>query len=399
MKRNPHLSLLQPQYLFPQIAQRKREFLEKHPDAKLIGLGIGDTTEPIPEGIVEGMVAGAKRLADRKTYTGYGPEQGAEELREAIAQVIYGGRVHAKEIFISDGAKCDIGRLQLLFGPGIKIALQDPAYPVYRDGSLLQGVKEVQYLPCNPENGFFPDLEQAKGCDLLYFCSPNNPTGAVATRQQLEELVAFAQREKLIIIFDSAYAAYIRDPELPKSIYEIEGAEEVAIETSSFSKIAGFTGVRLGWTVVPEGLKYEDGQFVHRDWSRITSTVFNGASNIAQAGGIEVLQPAGQAAVRKLIELYMNNALKLRNALGDIRVGTYGGVHAPYVWAHFPHATSWETFQYFLEKLHLVTTPGSGFGPAGEGFIRLSAFNSPENIHSACQRITTHLRNFIDNND
>ena len=390
MKRNPNLSLLQPQYLFPQINQRKKEYLERHPEAKLISLGIGDTTEPIPPSIVEGMSRAAERLEHKATYTGYGSEQGGEELRNALAEVYYKGVVTPRSIFISDGAKCDIGRLQLLFGNGVKIALQDPAYPVYRDGSLLQGVASITYLPCTPENDFFPDLNRAKGCDLLYFCSPNNPTGAAATREQLTELVDFAKKNRQIILFDSAYAAYIQDPNIPRSIYEIPGAEEVAIETSSFSKIAGFTGVRLGWTVVPERLSYEDGQKVHPDWTRITSTIFNGASNIAQAGGIEILKPEGLAAVQKLIAFYMDNARLLKHTLEAQEIDVYGGVHAPYLWASFPEMQSWETFQYFLEKLHLVSTPGSGFGPAGEGFLRLTAFNSKENIIKACEVIANN---------
>lgn len=390
MKRNPHLSLLQAQYLFPQIQQRKREFLERNGPIDLISLGIGDTTEPIPHPIVKGMIEAAQRLNHKDTYTGYGSEQGQELLRQMIAKVLYHSRVSPKAIFVSDGAKCDIGRLQLLFGPSVKIALQDPAYPVYRDGSLLQGVSNITYLPCTPENDFFPDLTPAAQCDLLYFCSPNNPTGAAATRAQLEELVAFARENKQIILFDAAYAAYIQDPDIPRSIYEIAGAEEVAIETSSFSKIAGFTGVRLGWTVVPEALKYEDGYPLHSDWNRITSTIFNGASNIAQAGGIEILKPEGLAEVQKLIHFYMENAHLLRTALQEQGITTYGGIQAPYVWAHFPDAPSWETFQYFLEKLHLITTPGSGFGPAGEGFIRLTAFNSRENILQSCKIIANN---------
>lgn len=390
MKRNPNLSLLQPQYLFPQIQQKKREFLAQNPDLELISLGIGDTTEPIPSVIVAGLKDGAERLGWKKSYNGYGPEQGSEVLRKAISEVLYGGSVDPDSIFISDGAKCDIGRLQLLFGRTAKIALQDPAYPVYRDGSLLQGVSEITYLPCSPENDFFPDLSKAKGCDLIYFCSPNNPTGAASTHEQLRELVAFAQKHGQIILFDSAYAAYIQDPSLPRSIYEIEGAKEVAIETSSFSKIAGFTGVRLGWSVVPKELKYEDGGSVHKDWLRVTSTIFNGASNIAQAGGLEVLKPEGIKEIKRLISFYMDNSQQLRECLQEQGISVFGGTNAPYVWAHFPDAPSWETFQYFLEKLHLVVTPGSGFGPSGERFIRLTAFNSKENINRACKVIANN---------
>nr|MBA3816945.1 LL-diaminopimelate aminotransferase [Parachlamydiaceae bacterium] len=292
-KRNENLKQLSANYLFPEINRRKQLFLEQSPHASLISLGIGDTTEPIPHSISSGLAAAASQLGTLKGYSGYGPEQGIKSLRDAIASKLYRNIVSAEDVFISDGAKCDIGRLQQLFGKEVTVAVQDPAYPVYVDGSLLQGVKQFVYLPCTPENNFWPEWDNSPRTDLIYICSPNNPTGTVATRKQLEELIALAKKNHSIIIYDAAYANYIRDPALPSSIFEIKGADEVAIEVNSFSKLAGFTGVRLGWTVIKDALKYEDGTSVKADWKRVVSTIFNGASNIAQAGGLSVLADQG----------------------------------------------------------------------------------------------------------
>ena len=274
-------------------------------------------------------------LSSRDGYSGYGPEQGIKELRDKIAAKIYSNLVKPEEIFVSDGAKCDIGRLQLLFGSQASIAVQDPAYPVYIDGSIIQGVKDIVYMPCNPCNDFFPDLAKQPRTDLIYFCSPNNPTGATATKKQLEQLVAFARENRSIIIFDSAYANFIQDSDLPKSIYEIPDAREAAIEISSFSKLAGFTGVRLGWTVVPEELKYEEGGSVKADWSRITSTIFNGASNIAQNGDSSVLGVSRMERGRNVTQFYLENAKILKEAFKGQNVEVYGGINAPYLWVYF----------------------------------------------------------------
>lgn len=389
VKRNPFLAELKGNYLFPEVNQRKKQFLQSCPEAKLISLGIGDTTEPLPSIVATALSQFSKGLETHEGYFGYGPEQGIEELRQKIATVIYSGRVKADEIFISDGAKCDIGRLQTLFGGNQTIAVQDPAYPVYVDGSLIHGVKKISHLSCIPENDFFPDLNNAPRTDLIYFCSPNNPTGAVATRSQLMQLVAFAKANRSILLFDAAYANYIQDPDLPKSIFEIPGAKEVAIEISSFSKLIGFTGVRLGWTVVPEQVCYEDGSSVKNDWQRITSTIFNGASNIAQWGGLTALSPAGLEAINSIAHLYLENARIIKEAIessGEV----FGGSNAPYLWVRFKECDSWDLFQQFLENLHIVTTPGSGFGPAGESFLRLSAFGRRENILQAAQRIRSN---------
>lgn len=387
MKRNPNFDFLKSSYLFPEINFRKKQFLIQNPGASLISLGIGDTTEPIPKSIVNSLAKAAAELGTHEGYSGYGPEQGINILREEIASKIYSNKVETEEIFVSDGAKCDLGRLQMLFGNNISIAVQDPSYPVYIEGSLIQGVKKIVSMPCTPENQFFPDLKTVPRTDLIYFCSPNNPTGAVATRVQLENLVKFAQKNRSIIIFDSAYAYYIQDPSLPKSIYEINGAEKVAIEISSFSKLAGFTGVRLGWTVIPEALKYDDGSSVKADWNRLTSTLFNGASNIAQAGGCAILQDKGMQEAAFLIQYYLENARIIKDTLEELGYEVFGGVNAPYLWVYFKEQKSWDIFQWFLDQFQIITTPGSGFGPAGEGYLRLTAFGHRKDILKAVDRL------------
>lgn len=387
MKRNPNMRHLKANYLFPEINLRKKEFLAKHPDASLISLGIGDTTEPLPPSIAHSLAVASKGLGTTAGYTGYGPEQGIRQLREKIAHTIYGGRVAPEEVFISDGAKCDLGRLQMLFGHKVSVLVQDPSYPVYIDGSLIAGVEQISLMACTPENGFFPHLALLPRADLIYFCSPNNPTGAVATREQLERLVRFAEKNRSIILFDSAYANFIQDPALPCSIFEIEGARRVAIEISSFSKLVGFTGVRLGWTVVPSELLYDDGASVRADWNRVMCTLFNGASNISQAGGCAVLEEAGLQEVAKLTQFYMENAALIKQTLEKVGYEVYGGSDAPYLWVRFRGRKSWDVFQEFLEKAHLITTPGSGFGPAGEEFVRMTAFGARNTIVEATKRL------------
>jgi len=399
IQRNPNLAKLQAGYLFPEINKRRKALLEKQPDAKIISLGIGNTTEPLTKHIVKSLKAAALDLGTPAGYTGYGDEQGMTELRTKIAEVLYKKtEIKADEVFVSDGAKCDIARLQILFGSHVSIAVQDPSYPVYVDGSVIMGAtggyddaakhfEKIVYLKCTPENDFFPDLKNTPRTDLIYFCSPNNPTGAVATKKQLNQLVAFAHRNKSIIIFDAAYAEFINDKKLPRSIYEIEGAREVAIEVNSFSKPIGFTGVRLGWTVVPEALKYSDGTSVNKDWNRIMTTLFNGASNIVQKGGIAALDKKGVREMKAMIAYYMENAKIIKETLDAKGVKTFGGENAPYIWAQFPGTDSWEQFTKILEKAHVVTTPGVGFGPAGQSFIRFSAFGHRENVIEACERL------------
>lgn len=397
VKRNENIAKLQGGYLFPEIHRRKMAFLKEHPEAKIISLGIGDTTEPLSQHITTGLNSFVKGLGTLDGYAGYSAEQGSLLLRERIADKIYHSHITPEEIFISDGAKCDIGRLQILFGPHVTIAVQDPSYPAYVDTSVITGqtgiyqkdhsqYAGITYLKCTPENDFFPDLQNYPRTDLIYFCSPNNPTGATATKEQLKNLVNFAKHNRSILIFDAAYAFYIKDPHLPKSIYEIEGAKEVAIEINSFSKNAGFTGVRLGWCVIPEELKYEDGQSVKHDWNRLISTFFNGASNIAVHGGTTALSDQGIHEMTQMVDFYLENANLIRKTLKKKGIATYGQ-HSPYVWAKFPGQNSWDTFNYFLEKLHILSTPGLGFGPAGNEFIRFSAYGHRPAILEACDRL------------
>ena len=403
VKRNKNMAKLQSGYLFPEINRRKKEFSARNPNAKIISLGIGDTTEPITPHITREMSNTASKLATKEGYSGYGDEQGMAELREKIAEKVYHNVVSGDEIFVSDGAKPDTGRLQMMFGSGRTIAAQDPSYPVYVDSSVIMGqtgnyderrkqFNNITYMPCNPENGFFPDLDKAKDADIVFFCSPNNPTGAVATKEQLKRLVEFAKENKQIIIFDAAYSQFIQDKNLPKSIFEIKGAKEVAIEVNSFSKPIGFTGVRLGWTVVPGELKYEDGFQVRDDWNRIMTTVFNGASNIAQHGALAALDDKGMEEMKETVSYYMENAKLIKSCLKNLGYGVYGGGNAPYIWAKIPGKKSWDMFLEMLEKAHIVTTPGVGFGPAGEGFIRFSAFGHREDIEEAVKRLKVHLK-------
>jgi LL-diaminopimelate aminotransferase len=341
-------------------------------------------------------VEGARRLGTAAGYSGYADE-GLPELRERISRVFYHGLFDLDEIFISDGSKCDIGRLQFLFGPDVPIAVQDPSYPAYVDDSVLSGktgaaedgstYAGLTYLPCTADNGYFPDLSRLPQNSLVYFCSPNNPTGATATRAELTALVHAALSSGSIIIFDAAYAEYIRDPALPKSIFEIEGAQNCAIEVNSFSKSAGFTGVRLGWTVVPRTLAFSGGESVRADWARISATVFNGASNIAQYGGLAALDAEGQAELRSLTDFYLGNARLIREAVESLSLRCIGGDNSPYIWTQFPGRDSWDVFNDILERCHIVTTPGSGFGPAGASFIRFSAFGHRADVEAACTRL------------
>ncbi|KAL7205953.1 hypothetical protein ACSBR2_018798 [Camellia fascicularis] len=351
--RNFNMERLQNNYLFPEISARELEHIKKYPNAEVISLGIGDTTEPIPDIITSAMSDCARSLSTRDGYRGYGAEQGDKALRKAIAQTFYGDlAVRDTEVFVSDGSQCDISRLQLLLGSNITIAVQDPSFP-------------------NRHH---------------FFCSPNNPTGHAASREQLEQLVEFARENGSIIVYDSAYAAYITDKS-PRSIYEIPGAREVAIEVSSFSKSAGFTGVRLGWTVVPEELLFSSGFPVVNDFNRIICTCFNGASIIAQAGGLACLSPEGYKAMLSVVDYYKENAQILLDTFASLGLKAYGGVNAPYVWVHFPGSRSWDVFSEILEKTHIITVPGSGFGPGGEEFIRVTTFGRRETILEASTRL------------
>lgn len=404
LNRNPRLANLTSGYLFPEIAKRRAAYAKAHPDAHIISLGIGNTTEPLTQHVVRGLADSVARLGTKEGYSGYGDETGLTALRAKIASALYGNLVSAEEVFISDGAKCDIGRIQYLFGPDVSVAVQDPAYPVYVDGSVMigaagsslasgSGYEGITYMPCTAENGFFPDLSAIPANSLVYFCSPNNPTGAVATKAELKRLVDAARATGSIIIYDSAYSAFIRDPELPLSIYEIAGARECAIEVSSFSKPIGFTGVRCGWTIVPRELTFADGTLVMNDWARLVTTIFNGASNIAQAGALASLDTEGLAETRELTDYYLRNAAVIRTTLSGANfraagVEIFGGDNAPYVWARFPGKKSWEMFDRILDECRVVTTPGAGFGPAGESFLRFSSFGHYEQVTEACSRLS-----------
>ena len=405
IKKNPTFTNLAAGYLFPEIGKRRRAFAGAHPDADIISLGIGNTTEPLTPHVVEGLKKYVEGLGTPAGYSGYGDDSAGEPtLREKIASVLYKGLVSADEVFVSDGAKCDVGRIQQMLGSDVPVAVQDPAYPVYVDGAVMvgaagkmpatdKGYQDIVYMPCLPENNFFPDLSVVKPNSLIFFCSPNNPTGAVATREELKKLVDFAKAQGCIIIFDGAYSAFIRQDGLPTTIYEIEGAKDCAIEINSFSKPIGFTGVRLGWTIVPKNLCFEDGTPVQNIWTRLTNTFFNGASNIAQAGGLASLEPQGLEETRKLVDYYLENAALIKKALEGENfkkagVEVYGQGNAPYLWVRFPGRSSWEMFDKILEECHVVTTPGSGFGHAGETFIRFSSFGHRDAVIKACQRLS-----------
>lgn len=401
---NEHYAKLPASYLFPEIGRRVRAYAAAHPDAKVIRLGIGDVTEPLAPAIVEAMHAAVDEMGKRETFRGYGPEQGYDFLVERIRQHDYASRgveIAADEIFVSDGSKCDSGNVQEIFALAAKIAVTDPVYPVYVDSNVMAGrtaaagpdgrYPGLTYLVGNEANGFQPDPPD-EGVDVVYLCSPNNPTGTVATRAQLERWVAWAKRHDAIILFDAAYESYISDPSLPRSIYEIPGAQDCALELRSFSKRAGFTGVRCAFMVVPKTVMGTgaDGARVSLNalWARRHTTKFNGASYVVQRGAAAAYSAAGLAQTTAQIAFYMENARLLREGLGAAGFTVFGGVHAPYIWLRTKAgATSWEFFDRLLTEAQVVGTPGSGFGPGGEGYFRLSGFNSRANIEEAIARI------------
>lgn len=389
MKRNPLVAQFEGSYLFRELKVRKDKFIQENPDVKLISLGVGDTTEPLPAHVVKKLEETCRLMGTPEGYSGYGFEQGNSKLRKRISERIYQGNVDPDHIFISDGCKPDIGRFQALFGPHVRIALQNPLYPAYGDATRMLGVTNIQIMECSERTHFFIDVDALKEVDVIYVCSPNNPTGAVATFEQLEKLVNKAKELSAIIVFDAAYSEFIRDQSLPKSIYEIPGAEEVAIETTSFSKIAGFTGVRLGWTVVPEALKYEDGSSVRKDFERVYMTLFNGASNIIQQGGIAVLEDEGWREAKALVDYYLNNAKILHELMLEKGFKVVGGVNAPYLWVHMPGQDSWDVFEKIMRECHVLVTPGAGFGDLGREYIRISAFGHLKDVIEARDRMQT----------
>jgi len=404
---------LQTGYLFPEIGRRIRSFGAKNPDAKIISLGIGDATQPLAPAIVEAMKKAVVNMGSEAAFRGYGPEQGYDFLIDAIIENDFNSRpapaagvgAHSidldnDEIFVSDGAKCDTGNIQEIFGLNNVIAVTDPVYPVYVDTNVMAGrtgradkngqYSKIVYMPCTAENNFIPEPPRGS-VDIIYLCFPNNPTGAVAAKEILNRWVNFARNNKAVILFDAAYEAFITDPDIPHSIYEVEGAKEVAIEFRSFSKTAGFTGVRCAFTVVPKQLKAytKNGKAVEVNslWHRRQCTKFNGASYISQAGAAAVYTTEGKKQCREIINIYMNNAAVIRKSLTKLGYDVYGGVNAPYVWMKTPDGiSSWNFFDRLLQKANVVGTPGSGFGPSGEGYLRLSAFAKPDDVKEAMQR-------------
>jgi LL-diaminopimelate aminotransferase len=396
-------------YLFPEIARRVNAFAEANSDANIIRLGIGDVTEPLPEACRTAMIKAVEEMGDRSTFKGYGPEQGYAWLREKIALHDFESRgceVHASEIFISDGSKCDTGNILDIFGNDNAIAVTDPVYPVYVDTNVMAGhtgaandkgeFEGFVYLPITAENNFTAEIPDKK-IDLIYLCFPNNPTGATASKEHLKAWVDYANSHNSIIFFDAAYEAFITDSKIPHSIYEIEGARDCAIEFRSFSKNAGFTGTRCALTVVPKTLKGKaaDGSDVElwKLWNRRQSTKFNGVSYIVQRGAEAVYSEEGIAQTKALVNFYMENAKIIRQQLTAAGLQVYGGVNAPYVWVKTPNnLSSWDFFDKLLQTVNVVGTPGSGFGAAGEGYFRISAFNSRENVEEAMKRITEKFK-------
>ncbi len=402
---NENFLKLQAGYLFPEIGRRKRAFQEANPDAEIISMGIGDVTQPLVPAVVKAMKKAVDEMGRTETFRGYDDSGvGYEFLRQAISENDFKSRgvdIDIDEIFVSDGAKCDTGNIQEVFGLDNVVAVSDPVYPVYVDTNVMAGrtggpagqgrYDRIVYMPCTEENGFVPDLPKEK-VDLIYLCFPNNPIGAVATKEQLKKWVDYAHSNKAIILFDAAYEAFISEADIPHSIYEIDGAKEVAIEFRSFSKTAGFTGLRCAFTVIPKQLKAytKNGRAVEVApiWKRRHCTKFNGVSYVTQAGAAAVYSPQGKEQNQRIIDIYMNNAKLICETLSRIGYTVYGGLNAPYIWLKTPNdVSSWGFFDTLLNKAHVVTTPGAGFGSAGEGFVRLTAFGQPENVTKALERI------------
>lgn len=399
-KINANYQKLPGSYLFSDIAKKVAAFTEANPNADIIRLGIGDVTQPIAPAMIAAMHKAVDEMADAATFRGYAPDLGYDFLREAIAKKDYRARgcdIDVDEIFVSDGAKSDSGNIQEIFSVDNRIAVCDPVYPVYVDSNAMAGRtgvynkdtqmwSDVIYMPCTAENSFVPEFPK-ENPDIIYLCLPNNPTGTTLTKAQLQEWVDYANKIGAVIIYDAAYEAYISEEDVPHTIYECEGAKTCAIELRSFSKNAGFTGVRLGFTVVPKDLVC-DGVSLHGMWARRHGTKFNGAPYIIQRAGEAVYSDAGQEQIKEQVGYYMNNAKVIYTGLKEAGYQVFGGVNAPYIWLKTPeNMTSWEFFDFLLERANVVGTPGSGFGPSGEGYFRLTAFGSNENSVRALERI------------
>ena len=400
LKINENYSKLPGSYLFSTIAKKVAAYQESNPDKKMVRLGIGDVTQALSPSVITALHLAVDEMADRSTFRGYAPDLGYDFLREAIAAADYqekGCRIDADEIFISDGAKCDSGNIQELFANEVRIAVCDPVYPVYVDSNVMAGrtgafdeksgrFGGMIYMPCLEENDFAPELPD-ETADVIYLCFPNNPTGAVITKPELQKWVDYANDRGSVIIYDAAYEAYIRTEGIPHSIYECDGAKACAIELRSFSKNAGFTGLRLGFTVVPKELK-RGGASLHDMWARRHGTKYNGAPYIVQRAGEAVYSAEGKQETRQLVDYYMKNAEVILSGLKKAGYNVSGGIDAPYIWLKTPDKmTSWEFFDHLLEKANVVGTPGSGFGPHGEGYFRLTAFGTHENTQEAVERI------------
>ncbi len=407
IRANENYQKLQASYLFSDIAQRVALFQKNNPEAKIIRLGIGDVTRALPPAVIAAFHEGVDEMAEDVTFRGYGPEQGYAFLREKIAAHDYrtrGADISADEIFISDGAKCDTGNFQELFARDIKIAIPDPVYPVYLDTNVMAGrtgvfkegrYQDIVYMDCVKENSFLPQIPD-EPVDLIYLCFPNNPTGTCATRAELAAWVDYAQENKALILFDAAYEAFIRDDDLPRSIYEIDGAARVAVEFRSFSKTAGFTGTRCGFTVVPKDCTVFSGKgeqiSLHGLWHRRQSTKFNGVSYPVQKAAEAVYSAEGQKQIKELVSLYLENADIICRTVEDLGFGYAGGKNSPYIWVDGQGRDSWEFFDLLLNRASVVCTPGGGFGRCGKPYIRISAFNSRQNVVQAMERIKEALQ-------
>lgn len=400
---NPNLLKLQSNYLFADIARKVAAYKESHKDKRVISLGIGDVTRPLVPAVINALHGAVDEMGRAETFHGYGPEQGYAFLRDAIVAndyAPYGVRIDADEIFISDGAKCDVGNFQELFSADSIVAVTDPVYPVYVDSNAMagragepgpDGWSRLVYLPCTRENDFVPDFPKTRP-DMIYLCYPNNPTGTVLSRAALQGWVDYARREGCVILYDSAYEAFITEPDVPHSIYEIDGAREVAVEFRSYSKTAGFTGLRCAYVVVPKELRVSDGKGgkvdLHHFWNRRQCTKYNGCPYIVQRAAAAIYSDEGKQQVRAVIEAYLDNARLISDAVRGMGLDVFGGINAPYIWVSVPDGmTSWGFFDRLLNDAALVCTPGAGFGRSGEGYVRLTAFGSPEDTLEAIERL------------
>ena len=400
---NENFLKLSESYLFTEIARKVNAYKEEHPKADIISLGIGDVTQPLAPAVIEALHRACDEMALAATFRGYGPERGYDFLREAIVENDFRARgidIEADEVFVSDGAKSDIGNFQELLSRECVVAVTDPVYPVYIDANMMAG-REIVKLPCTVESGFVPELP-SKHVDVIYLCYPNNPTGTTLTKEQLKVWVDYATGENALIFYDAAYEAYIQSEDVPHSIYEIPGASSCAVEFHSYSKTAGFTGIRCGYTVVPKEVKSEKVKSeksslletisLNKMWNRRQSTKFNGTSYLSQRAAEAIYTPEGKTQIKATIAYYMENARMMREALTDMGFKVYGGIDAPYLWVQTPgDMTSWEFFDWMLQSAHIVCTPGVGFGAQGEGYVRLTAFGTHENTEKALRRIDSKL--------